>query len=49
MRVFNTFRFKMLQNKRLKNYLLYALGEIILVVLGILIALKVNNKHYVRS
>ena len=45
MRVFNTLRFKMLQNKRFKNYLLYALGEIVLVVLGILIALKVNNNN----
>tara|TARA_Y100000588_G_scaffold375834_1_gene452721 strand:+ start:18189 stop:18497 length:309 start_codon:yes stop_codon:yes gene_type:complete len=35
----------MLNNKRLKNYVLYAFGEIILVVLGILIALKVNNNN----
>ncbi|MCB0399518.1 MAG: hypothetical protein KDD26_07825 [Winogradskyella sp.] len=35
----------MLKNKRLKNYVLYAFGEIILVVLGILIALKVNNNN----
>lgn len=26
-----------------KQYLLYALGEILLVVIGILIALKINN------
>ncbi|WP_299096724.1 hypothetical protein [uncultured Winogradskyella sp.] len=45
MRIFNASRLKMLKSKRLKNYMLYALGEIILVVLGILIALKVNNNN----
>lgn len=30
-------------NKQFKNYLLYALGEMVLVVLGILIALQINN------
>tara|TARA_R110002033_G_scaffold38831_1_gene78360 strand:- start:12171 stop:12497 length:327 start_codon:yes stop_codon:yes gene_type:complete len=33
----------MVEGKRLKNYLVYAVGEIILVVLGILIALYLNN------
>jgi hypothetical protein len=33
----------MLKGKRFTNYLIYALGEIILVVLGILIALYLNN------
>jgi hypothetical protein len=32
-----------LSNKRVGRYLLYAFGEIILVVAGILIALKINN------
>lgn len=45
MRIFSISRFKMLKNQRLKNYVLYAFGEIILVVLGILIALKVNNNN----
>ena len=40
---FRRIRLKMLENGRLKNYLLYAFGEIILVVLGILIALEINN------
>ena len=30
-------------NEKSKNYLLYAIGEIILVMLGILLALQVNN------
>ncbi len=36
-------RQNVLQNKRIGKYLAYALGEIILVVLGILIALQINN------
>ncbi len=43
MKLFNKSRFKMLQGKRLSNYIVYALGEIILVVIGILIALWINN------
>ena len=33
----------MLKGKKLRNYLVYAVGEIILVVIGILIALWINN------
>ena len=33
----------MLKGKRLRNYMIYALGEILLVVIGILIALGINN------
>lgn len=33
----------MVQGKRLSNYIVYAIGEIILVVIGILIALWINN------
>lgn len=36
-------RQKLLQQKRITQYLAYAVGEIFLVVLGILIALQVNN------
>ncbi|WP_179319974.1 DUF6090 family protein [Winogradskyella helgolandensis] len=43
MKLFNTFRFKMIEGKRLKNYLFYAIGEIILVVIGILVAVSINN------
>ena len=36
-------RFKRLTSKETKNYLGYACGEVLLVVMGILIALQVNN------
>lgn len=43
MKLFNKTRFKLLKGKQLTNYLVYAFGEIILVVIGILIALWINN------
>lgn len=43
MKIFHKLRMEMLKNKRITNYLVYALGEIVLVVLGILIALYLNN------
>lgn len=43
MKIFNASRFKMIKGKRIKNYLIYAIGEIILVVIGILIALYING------
>ncbi len=43
MKLFNALRFKMVEGKRLKNYTVYAIGEIILVVVGILIALAIND------
>jgi uncharacterized membrane protein YidH (DUF202 family) len=39
----------MLEGNRLKNYTLYALGEIILVIIGILIALGINNWNQNRQ
>ncbi|HZJ35492.1 MAG TPA: DUF6090 family protein [Gillisia sp.] len=39
----------MVVEKKLRNYLLYALGEIILVVIGILIALAINNNNQNRA
>ncbi len=33
----------MIKEKRVSKYLLYAIGEIVLVVIGILIALQINN------
>lgn len=36
-------RKKMLSENRISKYLIYALGEIILVVIGILIAIQINN------
>ena len=43
MKLFNKQRFQLLKGKRLQKYLLYAVGEIILVVIGIMMALGLNN------
>lgn len=40
---FRKIRQKLLSQNRVTRYLIYALGEIILVVIGILIALSINN------
>ncbi|NVJ85106.1 MAG: hypothetical protein HWE15_02315 [Algoriphagus sp.] len=40
---FRKIRQKLLSQNRVTRYLVYAIGEIILVVIGILIALQVNN------
>lgn len=40
---FRKIRQKLLEEGNLKRYLIYAFGEILLVVIGILIALQVNN------
>ena len=40
---FRKIRQKLLEQNRISKYLLYAFGEIILVVIGILIALQINN------
>lgn len=40
---FRKIRQQLLVENRLSKYLLYAIGEIVLVVIGILIALKINN------
>lgn len=42
-RVFRNIRRNSVSKHRLRNYILYAIGEIILVVIGILIALQVND------
>ncbi|MBN2639589.1 MAG: hypothetical protein JXR65_10955 [Bacteroidales bacterium] len=43
MRIFRKQRFKLAAESRFAKYLRYAIGEIFLVVIGILIALQVNN------
>jgi hypothetical protein len=40
---FRRVRHKLLSEKKISKYLLYAFGEIFLVVIGILIALQINN------
>ena len=46
---FRKTRQKLLQENRFSKYMLYAIGEIILVVIGILIALQVNNWNEERK
>lgn len=54
--IFKNIRQNSISNNRFTRYLLYALGEIVLVVIGILIAVKINNyykeqetNHYERE
>lgn len=42
-RIFNAIRQNLLAQGRVARYLTYAIGEIVLVVIGILIALSINN------
>ncbi|WP_157957327.1 DUF6090 family protein [Winogradskyella tangerina] len=46
---FRKIRQRLLSENKFSKYLLYALGEIILVVIGILIALQVNNSNENRK
>ena len=41
-------RNKLLQKGKFKNYFFYTIGEIFLVVIGILIALQINNINQKR-
>lgn len=43
LRFFRQIRHRLLTENRFSKYLLYAVGEILLVVIGILIALQINN------
>jgi len=43
LKFFKRIRKREIHQGRLRNYLLYAAGEIILVVIGILLALQINN------
>jgi hypothetical protein len=43
LKFFRRIRRKLLDEGSLRKYLVYAIGEITLVVIGILIALQINN------
>ncbi len=43
------FRQKLLSENKFSKYLIYTIGEIILVVIGILIALQVNNQNQIKN
>ena len=46
---FRNIRKKLLTENRFNKYALYAIGEIVLVVIGILIALQINNQNELRK
>ena len=46
---FRTIRQKMITEGKFSKYILYAIGEIVLVVIGILIALSINNWNEKRK
>ena len=46
---FRKIRHKLLSGNKFSKYLIYAIGEIILVVIGILIALQINNANENRK
>lgn len=46
---FRRIRQQLIKTGKAKNYFLYAIGEIILVVIGILIALQINNRNEIRK
>jgi len=48
-RIFRTVRNDILSSPRSRNYLLYATGELLLVIVGILIALQINNWNEARQ
>ena len=49
LRFFRKIRQKLLTDNKFSKYLLYAIGEILLVVIGILIALQVDNWNQKRE
>ena len=48
LRIFRNFRKSTMKNNKVSSYILYALGEILLVMIGILLALQVNNWNQKR-
>ena len=42
---FRHIRQRLVSENKFSKYLLYAIGEIVLVVIGILIAIQINNKN----
>lgn len=48
-KVFKNIRQKLLSENKFGKYLTYAIGEIILVVIGILIAIQINNQKQVHK
>lgn len=49
LKFFRRIRLKLLDEGSFKKYLIYAIGEILLVVIGIMIALQINNWNELRK
>ena len=49
LRIFRRIRQRLLSTNKAQSYFLYAIGEILLVVLGILIALQINNWNELKK
>lgn len=49
LKIFRSVRQRLLKENKFKNYFLYAIGETLLVMIGILLALQVNNWNEVRK
>ena len=49
MKIFRKIRQDLLAQRKTRKYLKYAIGEIILVIIGILIALQINNLNNYNS
>ena len=48
-KIFRKIRQRLLTDNKFSKYLLYAIGEIVLVIIGILIALNINNKSEISK
>jgi Family of unknown function (DUF6090) len=49
MKIFRKIRQKLISENKVTSYILYAIGEILLVMIGILLALQVNNWNEERT
>ncbi|MDW5290984.1 hypothetical protein [Formosa sp. PL04] len=49
MKLFRSIRRKLIGTGKIKSYLIYALGEILLIVIGILIAWKINSLNEINK
>lgn len=49
MKIFRKIRLDLLSENKTRKYLIYAIGEIVLVVIGILIALQINNWNQAKK
>lgn len=48
-KIFRTFRFQNIELGKIKKYILYALGEIALIMFGVLLALYISNRNEERK